>query len=179
VSHCFILKSRYIANKKAETTANAIKRRACTAMDWFINTFTKKYERQTPKNVCVSAHENTAHVETVICQLTERFQIEKVCARDCLHLSNRFIRKILAYTLGMFLNWILGNPILHLICCTAKWLKHWCFLYFGMQREHFLAFDKPLRASARQPLKTAVRLYSAILGLLQTKYSVFLRLIFV
>lgn len=52
-------------------------------------------------------------VETVIGQLTDRFHIEKVRARDCLHLSNRFIRKILAHTLGTFLNRILGNPILH------------------------------------------------------------------
>jgi hypothetical protein len=48
-------------------------------------------------------------VETVIGQLTERFYIEKVWARGILHLSNRFIRKILAYTVGEFLNQFLGN----------------------------------------------------------------------
>lgn len=48
-------------------------------------------------------------VETVIGQLTERFHIEKVRARDTWHLSNRFIRKILAHTVGVFLNKLLGN----------------------------------------------------------------------
>ncbi len=49
----------------------------------------------------------------VIGQLTDRFYIEKVRVPDCLHLSNRFIRKILAHTLVAFLNRILGHPILH------------------------------------------------------------------
>jgi len=51
-------------------------------------------------------------VETVIGQLTERFNIEKVRARDMWHLSNRFIRKILAHTIGVFLGKSLGNPFL-------------------------------------------------------------------
>lgn len=34
-------------------------------------------------------------IETVIGQLSERFSIEKIHARDCLHLINRFVRKIL------------------------------------------------------------------------------------
>jgi len=52
-------------------------------------------------------------VETVISQLTEHFHIEKVRARDCWHLTNRFIRKLLAYTVGVFLNKLLGNSPLH------------------------------------------------------------------
>lgn len=48
-------------------------------------------------------------VETVIGQLTERFHIEKVRARDTWHLTNRFIRKLLAHTVGVFLNRRLGN----------------------------------------------------------------------
>lgn len=52
-------------------------------------------------------------VETVIGQLTERFHIEKVRARDTWHLINRFIRKCLAHTLGVFLNYRLGNQPLH------------------------------------------------------------------
>jgi len=51
-------------------------------------------------------------VETVIGQLTERFHIEKVRARDTWHLANRFIRKLLAHTLGCFLGKLLGNPTL-------------------------------------------------------------------
>jgi hypothetical protein len=52
-------------------------------------------------------------VETVIGQLSERFHIEKVWARDDWHLANRFIRKLLAHTVGVFLNNLLGNPLLH------------------------------------------------------------------
>ena len=51
-------------------------------------------------------------VETVIGQLSERFHIEKVRARDTWHLANRFIRKVLAHTMGCFLGKLLGNPIL-------------------------------------------------------------------
>lgn len=51
-------------------------------------------------------------VETVIGQLTERFHIETVHARDMWHLASRFIRKLLAHTMGVFLNWLLGNELL-------------------------------------------------------------------
>jgi hypothetical protein len=50
------------------------------------------------------------HVETVIGQLTERFHIEKVRARDLWHLTSRMARKILAHTLGIFVNRWLGRP---------------------------------------------------------------------
>ena len=49
-------------------------------------------------------------VETVIGQLTERFTIEKVRARDLWHLNNHFIRKLLAHTVSVFLNRGLGLP---------------------------------------------------------------------
>lgn len=48
-------------------------------------------------------------VETVIGQLTERFNIEKVWARDLWHLTNRFVRKILAHTVCVFVNCQLGR----------------------------------------------------------------------
>ena len=51
-------------------------------------------------------------IETVIGQLTQRFHIEKVWARDEWHLANRFIRKLLSHTLCTFLNKQLGNEIL-------------------------------------------------------------------
>jgi hypothetical protein len=51
-------------------------------------------------------------VETVIGQLTERFHSEKVWARDLWHLTHRFIRKLLAHTVGVFLNFSLGQPLL-------------------------------------------------------------------
>ena len=49
-------------------------------------------------------------VETVIGQLTERFQIQKTKARDLWHLTNRIARKILSHTICIFLNKILANP---------------------------------------------------------------------
>jgi hypothetical protein len=51
-------------------------------------------------------------VETVIGQLADRFHIEKVRARDTWHLANRFIRKLLAHTMGCFLGKLMGNPTL-------------------------------------------------------------------
>jgi hypothetical protein len=53
-------------------------------------------------------------IETVIGQLAERFHIETVRARDLWHLTNRFVRKILAHTMGVFLNKLLDFPPLHL-----------------------------------------------------------------
>jgi Transposase DDE domain len=49
-------------------------------------------------------------VETVISQLSEQFNIEKVRARDLWHLTNRIGRKILAHTVGIMINKLLGNP---------------------------------------------------------------------
>ena len=43
-------------------------------------------------------------IETVIGQLTAQFNIERVRARDLWHLTNRFIRKILAHTMAVFVN---------------------------------------------------------------------------
>lgn len=48
-------------------------------------------------------------VETVIGQLTERFNIEKVRARDLWHLTNRVTRKLLSHTMAVFLNFSLGR----------------------------------------------------------------------
>ena len=49
-------------------------------------------------------------VETVIGQLSERFSIQRVRARDLWHLSHRLIRKILSHNLCFVLNKKLGNP---------------------------------------------------------------------
>jgi hypothetical protein len=52
-------------------------------------------------------------IETVNGQLTARFNIEKVWARDLWHLTNRLGRKILAHTLAVLLNCRCGavNPL--------------------------------------------------------------------
>jgi len=48
-------------------------------------------------------------VETVIGQLTERFHIQKVRARDLWHFTNRIGRKVLSHTVGIFVNKMVGN----------------------------------------------------------------------
>lgn len=53
-------------------------------------------------------------VETVIGQLSERFNIEKVRARDLWHLSSRVARKLLAHTISVLLNCERGVPPLHI-----------------------------------------------------------------
>ena len=53
-------------------------------------------------------------IETVIGQLTDRFNIQKVRARDLWHLTHRIVRKILSHTISVILNMKLGNPPLQL-----------------------------------------------------------------
>lgn len=48
-------------------------------------------------------------IETVIGQLSDQFHIEKVRARDLWHLTSRVARKVLAHTVGVFLNRQLGR----------------------------------------------------------------------
>lgn len=73
----------------------------------------KNMEDPRPKTVVKQLMKVRRLVETVIGQLTDRFNIEKVRARDCWHLANRFIRKLLAHTIGVFLNKLIGNQLLH------------------------------------------------------------------
>lgn len=63
-----------------------------------------------PKSVVKLLMKTRRLTETVIGQLSERFHIEKVRARDRWHLTNRIVRKLLAHTVGVFLNKLLGNP---------------------------------------------------------------------
>lgn len=53
-------------------------------------------------------------IETVIGQLTDRFNIQKVRAKDLWHLSHRVIRKILSHTVCVVLNTNLGNSPIQL-----------------------------------------------------------------
>ena len=48
-------------------------------------------------------------IETVIGQLSERFKIEKIRARDIWHLTVRIYRKILSHTVAIFINKMTGN----------------------------------------------------------------------
>lgn len=49
-------------------------------------------------------------IETVFSQLTERFNVKKVWARDTWHLLSRLYRKVLSHTLAFMLNLKIGNP---------------------------------------------------------------------
>jgi len=53
-------------------------------------------------------------VETVGSHLTERFAIARTRAHDLWHFQHRLIRKVLAHTVGVFLNLQLGRPPLDL-----------------------------------------------------------------
>ena len=51
-------------------------------------------------------------IETVIAQLTERFNAEKIRARDLWHLTVRIGRKLLAHSINCCINQKNGNPLL-------------------------------------------------------------------
>ena len=53
-------------------------------------------------------------VETVGSQLTDRFAVGRMRVRDLWHFQHRLIRKILAHTVGVFLNLQLGRKPLDL-----------------------------------------------------------------
>ncbi len=52
-------------------------------------------------------------VDTVFSQLTERFHVKKVWARDAWHFLSRWLREILSHTLAVFLGQQLDLPPLH------------------------------------------------------------------
>jgi len=49
-------------------------------------------------------------IDTVFGQLTDRFHIKRVWAKDLWHLTGRIYRKVLAHTLVLILNMKQGNP---------------------------------------------------------------------
>ena len=53
-------------------------------------------------------------VETVGSHLTERFAVARIRVHDLWHFQHRVIRKVLAHTIGVFLNLQLGRPSLDL-----------------------------------------------------------------
>jgi hypothetical protein len=53
-------------------------------------------------------------IDTVFSQLTERYSIKRVWARDLWHLASRLLRKVLSHTLAFLLNHQMSNPPLQL-----------------------------------------------------------------
>jgi hypothetical protein len=53
-------------------------------------------------------------IDTVFSQLTERYSVKRVWARDLWHLASRLLRKVLSHTVAFLLNHQVGNPPLQL-----------------------------------------------------------------
>ncbi len=53
-------------------------------------------------------------IDTVFSQLTGRYSIKRVWAKDLWHLASRLLRKVLSHTIAFLLNHQLGNPPLQL-----------------------------------------------------------------
>jgi hypothetical protein len=53
-------------------------------------------------------------IDTVFSQLTERYSVKRVWARDLWHLMSRLVRKVLSHTVAFLLNYQMGNPPLQL-----------------------------------------------------------------
>jgi hypothetical protein len=53
-------------------------------------------------------------IDTVFSQLTQRYSVKKVWARDLWHLASRVLRKVLSHTVALLLNHQLGNPPLQI-----------------------------------------------------------------
>ena len=53
-------------------------------------------------------------IDTIFSQLTERYCIKRVWARDLWHLTSRLLRKILSHTVAFLLNHLAGNQPLQL-----------------------------------------------------------------
>ncbi len=53
-------------------------------------------------------------IDTVFSQLTGRYCVKRVWARDTWHLASRLLRKVLSHTVAFLLNHQLGNPPLQL-----------------------------------------------------------------
>jgi hypothetical protein len=53
-------------------------------------------------------------IDTVFSQLTERYSVKRVWARDMWHLASRLLRKVLSHTVAFLLNHQMGHPPLQL-----------------------------------------------------------------
>ena len=53
-------------------------------------------------------------IDTVFSQLTGRYSVKRVWARDLWHLASRLLRKVLSHTVAFLLNHQMGNPPLQL-----------------------------------------------------------------
>jgi hypothetical protein len=72
----------------------------------------KKRDPTPPKSAFLSRLRY--RIDTVFSQLTERYSIKRVRARDMWHLASRLLRKVLSHTVAFLPNHRTGNPPLQL-----------------------------------------------------------------
>jgi hypothetical protein len=72
----------------------------------------KNMKEQIPKALDYSINRVRKIIETVIGQLSERYHLERVRARNMWHLTSRIARKLLAHTIATFLNHRLQRSLL-------------------------------------------------------------------
>ena len=76
---------------------------------WYVD-LQKNMSDKKPLSVINRLKNASRNIETLIGQLSQRSNMQKVRARDLWHLSHRFMRKILAHNFCFVINRQLGNP---------------------------------------------------------------------
>jgi hypothetical protein len=79
----------------------------------------KRMTTTRPPRLLVACNHIRKRVETVGAHLTERFAVARIRVHDLWHFQHRLIRKVLAHTVGVFLNLQLGRPPLDLAGLVA------------------------------------------------------------
>ena len=105
---------------------------------WYVD-LQKNMSDKKPLSVINRLKNASRNIETLIGQLSQRSNMQKVRARDLWHLSHRLIRKILSHNLCFVLNKKLGNPPLQfdLLISSWEWVIKYkvillAFLYFDI-----------------------------------------------
>ena len=75
--------------------------------------YSSKKRDPTPKRSALLSHFRY-RIDTVFSQLTERYSVKRVWARDLWHLASRLLRKVLSHTVAFLLNHRMGNQPLQL-----------------------------------------------------------------
>jgi hypothetical protein len=76
--------------------------------------YSSKKRDPTPNSSSALLSRFRYRIDTVFSQLTQRYSIKRVWARDMWHLASRLLRKVLSHTVAFVLNHQMGNPPLHL-----------------------------------------------------------------
>jgi hypothetical protein len=85
---------------------------ACMGVE-LLAPYSSKKREPTPKRSALLSRLRY-RIDTVFSQLTERYSIKRVWARDLWHLASRLLRKVLSHTVAFLFNHQLGNRPLQL-----------------------------------------------------------------